>query len=80
MTMAQRTIAGPEAVADEQWARIRALGARVAELEARAEEEPLDDDDLARLARARQRAARAAQRALMADALADRLAEVRPRR
>ena len=78
--MQPRTAPGPDAVADAQWARVRALGARVAELEAQDAAEPLDEDDRARLERARTRAARAAQRALLADALADRLAAVRPSR
>jgi hypothetical protein len=78
--MESRTAPGPDAVADAQWARVRALGARVAELEAQDAAEPLDEEDRARLERARTRAARAAQRALLADALADRLAAVRPPR
>jgi len=78
--MEVRSAPGPDAVADAQWARVRALAARVAELEARDAADPLDEDDRARLERARTRAARAAQRALLADALADRLAAVRPSR
>jgi hypothetical protein len=77
--MTEHATSGPEAVADAQWARVRALGARVAALEARAADEPLDEEELARLVRARQRAARAAERAVLADHLADRLAEVRSR-
>ena len=72
---------GPDAVADAQWARVRALAARVTELERRDAESPLDEDDRARLERARHRAARAAERAVLADELADRLAAARaPRR
>jgi hypothetical protein len=70
---------GPDAVADAQWARVRALGATVARLERLAADGQLDEDGLARLARARVRAARAAERAVLADAIADRLAELRPR-
>jgi hypothetical protein len=57
---------------------VRELARRVAALEARDREEALDDADRARLERARLRAARAARRAVLADALADRLHEARP--
>jgi hypothetical protein len=69
---------GAQAVADQQWERVRAL-ARVADRLAQQEAESgLDDDGEMRLARARLRAARAADRALLADQIADRLAELRP--
>ena len=70
---------GPEAVADAEWARVRALAATVARLEAQEVEHGLDEAGVARLERARVRVARAAERALLADGLADRLAEMRPR-
>lgn len=69
---------GAEAVADKQWQRVRAL-AEVADRLARQEADGgLDDDDAMRLARARIRAARAAETAVLADQIADRLAELRP--
>jgi hypothetical protein len=49
----------------------------VTELERRDAESPLDEEDRARLERARHRAARAAERAVLADELADRLAAAR---
>lgn len=74
----QNTREGAEAVADKQWERVRAL-ARVAErLERQEAEAGLDDEGEMRLARARIRAARAADRAMLADQIADRLAELRP--
>jgi hypothetical protein len=72
------TSEGAQAVADQQWQRVRAL-AQVADRLARQEAESgLDDDGEMRLARARLRAARAADRALLADQIADRIAELRP--
>ena len=70
----------PDRVADDLWGRVRALAAQVERMRAAAEEEPLEPDDAARLARARLRLARAAERAQLADRLADRVAEVRARR
>jgi hypothetical protein len=68
---------GADSVADAQWDRVRALASTVARLEAQEAEAGLDDDGEARLVRARLRAARAAERALLADQIADSLAEVR---
>lgn len=72
---------GADGVADEAWTRVRALADKVAQLEAAAAEmiDP-DPDTLARLDRARYKAAKAAQRASLADALADHLDDIRARR
>jgi hypothetical protein len=75
----ERGSAGADSVADEQWRRVRALASTVARLEAQEAEGGLDDDGEIRLARARLRAARATERALLADEIADRLAALRPR-
>ena len=71
---------GADLVADAQWERVRALASTVARLEAHEVEHGLDEEGEARLARARVRAARAAQRAVLADEIADRLAGLRPAR
>lgn len=72
---------GAEGVADAEWARVRALADRVARLEEAVAEMPdPDPDTLARLDRARVKAARAAERASLADALADHLDGIRARR
>jgi hypothetical protein len=69
---------GAEAVADKQWQRVRDL-ARVAERLAQEDAiGELDEGGQMRLARARIRAARATDRAILADELADRMAELRP--
>ncbi len=72
---------GADGIADAAWTRVRALADKVAQLEAAAAEmvDP-DPDTLARLDRARLKAARAAQRASLADALADDLGDIRSRR
>jgi len=68
---------GPEAVADAAWERVRELAGRAEALERLAAMDPDPDAELAtRLARARERAGRAVDRAELADALADRLSEV----
>jgi hypothetical protein len=69
-----------EDVADALWARVRSMAARVAELEAVDALGELDEEGRGRLAVLRMRCARAADRAGMADALADQMAEVRARR
>ena len=69
---------GADVVADKQWQRVRALAEaadRLAEEEANGD---LDDDGEMRLARARLRAARAVERAVLADQIADQLAELKP--
>jgi hypothetical protein len=69
---------GSEAVADALWDRVRRLARTVeglADAEAMGE---LDVDGQARLDRARVRLRRAVDRAQMADALADQMAELRP--
>jgi hypothetical protein len=72
---------GADEVADAAWARVRGLAEKVARLEAAvAEMVDPDPDTLARLDRARVKAARAAQRAALADALADDLDDIRTRR
>lgn len=72
---------GPDEVADKEWERVRTLAGKVARLEeAVAEMVDPDPDTLARLDRARLKAARAADRASLADALADHLDEIRARR
>jgi len=68
-----------DAVADELWQRVRGFAERIAameELEALGE---LDEHGQARLDALRVRCARAADRAGLADALADRLADLRGR-
>ena len=66
-----------DAVGDAEWAKVRHLAERVALLEA-AMVEGHDDDELeGRLARARIKAARATERALLADSLADELGRLR---
>lgn len=75
------TFHGPAAVADEEWRRVRALAERVATMEeAVATMVDPDRDTLARLDRARLKAARAAQRAQLADQLAEMLDAVRAER
>lgn len=72
---------GGDGVADEQWQRVRAMAERVAALEeAVAEMIDPDPDSLARLDRARIKAARAAQRAKLADELAAALEDMRAAR
>jgi hypothetical protein len=72
---------GADGVADAAWARVRGLAEKVARLEAAvAEMVDPDPDTLARLDRARVKAARAAERAALADALADHLDDIRARR
>ncbi len=72
---------GADGVADEAWTRVRALADKVARLEAAvAEMVDPDPDVLARLDRARLKAAKAAQRATLADALADHLDGISARR
>ena len=72
---------GADGVADAQWTRVRTLADRVTQLEeAVAEMVDPDADTLARLDRARVKAARAAERASLADALADHLDEIRASR
>jgi hypothetical protein len=67
------------AVADEMWGRLRRLAERLAALEQADAAGELDDDDRARLVGLRLRCARAADRARLADELADRVAEARAR-
>ncbi len=67
-------------VADALWERVRAMAARVAELEAVNALGELDEEGRGRLAVLRMRCSRAAARAGMADELADQMAEVRTRR
>ena len=72
--------AEPDRVADELWGRVRVLAARVERLSAAADADVLSPEDELRLERARVRLARAAERAQLADDLADQVAEVRMRR
>lgn len=72
---------GGDNVADDQWQRVRAMAERVATMEeAVAEMVDPDPDTLARLDRARVKAARAAQRAQLADELAQALEDMRAAR
>jgi len=66
-----------EQVADELWDRVRRLAARVARFEEAEALGELDEEGRARLGALRVRAARAADRARLADDLADRLADAR---
>jgi hypothetical protein len=72
---------GPAGVADEEWRRVRDLAERVVEIEeivARMVDP--DAESLARLDRARVKAAKAVQRAELADHLADVLESIRSER
>jgi hypothetical protein len=69
-----------EAVADELWARVREMAARVARMEAADAIGDLDEDGRARLGLLRMRCSRAAERARLADDLSDRVAEARAAR
>lgn len=65
-------------MADAEWQRVRALAERLGELEAAvAEMVDPDPDTLAHLDRARLKAARAANRAQLADELSVHLDEIR---
>jgi hypothetical protein len=66
-----------EVVADELWDRVRRLAERVARFEEADAMGELDDEGRARLDALRVRAARAAERAQLADHLADMVAEAR---
>jgi hypothetical protein len=66
-----------ETVADEQWDRVRRLAERVARYEEADAVGDLDEEGRARLGALRLRAARAAERARLADQLADLIAEAR---
>jgi hypothetical protein len=66
-----------EAVADELWERVRSLAERLARYEEAEAVGELDEDGRARLGSLRVRAARAAERARLADELADELADRR---
>ena len=66
-----------EAVADELWDRVRRLAERVARYEEADALGELDEEGRARLDALRVRAARAAERARLADHLADMVAEAR---
>jgi regulator of sigma D len=69
-----------EAVADELWDRLRALADRVARYEEADAVGELDEEGRAKLDALRVRAARAADRAQLADELADLVAEARAAR
>ena len=69
-----------EAVADALWARVRAMAARVADLEAIEALGELDEEGRGKLAVLRMRCTRAAGRARMADDVADQMADVRSER
>ncbi len=62
-----------EAVADELWERVRRLAERMARFEEADAVGELDDEGRARLGALRVRAARAAERARLADELADQI-------
>jgi hypothetical protein len=66
-----------EAVADELWGRVRRLAERVARFEEADAVGELDEEGRARLDALRVRAARAVDRARLADELSDRVAEAR---
>lgn len=66
-----------EAVADELWQRVRTMATRVAMLEASEALGELDEEGQGRLAVLRMRCTRAAERARMADDLADQVRDVR---
>lgn len=68
-----------EEVADELWERVRAMASRVASMEAADAVGELDEDGQGRLAVLRMRCSRAAERAQLADVLADRVADARSR-
>jgi hypothetical protein len=62
-----------ETVADAMWDRVRRLAERVASLEEADAAGDLDEDGRARLVALRMRAGRAAERARLADELADQI-------
>jgi hypothetical protein len=66
-----------EAVADGLWERVRSLAERMARYEEAEAVGELDEEGRARLDSLRVRAARAAERARLADELADELADRR---
>ena len=66
-----------EVVADELWGRVRRLAERVARYEEADAVGELDEEGRARLGALRVRAARAVDRARLADDLSDRVAEAR---
>jgi hypothetical protein len=65
-------------VADELWSRVRDMAARVDAMQAAADLDELGPEDQAKLDRLRARLARAAERADLADRLADEVAGLRP--
>ena len=69
-----------EAVADELWGRVRTLAERMARFEEADAVGELDDEGRARLGALRVRAARAAERARLADELADQIRGAGPGR
>lgn len=69
-----------EAVADALWERVRSMAERMARLEEADAVGELDEEGQGRLAALRVRCSRAAERARLADELADRVADVRARR
>lgn len=72
---------GTFGVADGQWRRVREVAERLARMEeAVAEMVDPDADSLARLDRLRIKAARAAERARLADSLAEHLTDIADRR
>lgn len=66
-----------EAVADDLWERVRRLAERVKRFEEAEAVGELDEEGRARLGALRVRAARAVDRARLADELSDRVNEVR---
>jgi hypothetical protein len=66
-----------QVVADELWDRVRRLAERVARYEEAEAVGELDEEGRARLGALRVRAARAVERARLADELSDRVAEAR---
>jgi hypothetical protein len=68
------------AVADRRWALVRRVAADIAHLEALERSEGLGEDGTMELARLRIQAERASARALLADELADSIAQAERRR
>lgn len=71
--MSPEDMGGAGSVADRRWARVRAIAADIARLEAHDRADGLDDDERMELARLRIQAERASTRAMLADELADRI-------
>ncbi len=76
--MSERAEPGADSVADDAWQRVRDLADRMKRYEAAAADG--DDEAAAQAERLRVRAARATEKARLADGVADSLADITRRR